>query len=280
VIIDAHTHIFPPRMIEQRGRIVGTDAGFAEMYGDASARMVTADALLDSMERAGVDVAIAAGFWWQSGALAEEHTAYLVDVAAASGGRILPFVPVGGQGAEARIALDRAIRHGARGLGEVRPGQARSAGDVGHLLQEAAAGSGLPALVHASEDVGHAYAGKRGGYEPGPLYRLLERYEELRVIAAHLGGGLAFYAHMPEVRALVDGGRLVFDTAAAAYLYRPDALCAVLRAAGPASLLWGSDFPLRAQDTDRAWVEAALSDDDERAAVLGSNAARFLGLSD
>lgn len=267
-------------MIEQRGRIVGTDAGFAEMYGDASARMVTADALFDSMERAGVDVSVAAGFWWQSAALAEEHAAYLLDVAAASNGRIVPFVPVGGEGAEARIALDRAVRHGARGLGEVRPAQSRSGALVDRLLQEAGEGPVLPALVHASEDVGHAYPGKRGGYEPGPLYRLLERAPALRILAAHLGGGLAFYAHMPEVRALIDAGRLAFDTAAAAYLYRPDALCAVLGAAGPTSLLWGSDFPLRAQDVDRAWVEAALPDDEERAAVLGQNAARFLGLSD
>ena len=43
-------------------------------------------------------------------------------------------------------------------------------------------------------------------------------------------------------------------------------------------MLWGSDFPLREQAADRAAVEAAVGDQAQRAAVLGGNAARFLGL--
>ncbi len=268
-------------MIERRGRLVPVDDGFAELYGDARAKMVSADALLESMDRARVDVSVICGFWWRHAELAEEHAAYLLAAAATSNGRLIPFVPVAA-GDGATETLGRLVRHGARGLGEVRPGFVAAGGDVeatDALLQHAASTHRLPALVHASETVGHAYSGKRGGYEVGALWRLLDQQPDVRVIAAHWGGGLPFYALMPEVRAQIEAGRLVFDTAASAFLYEPRVFESVLNLVGPRAVLWGSDFPLRDQALDRAEVEAALSDGDARAAVLGGNAAAFLGLS-
>jgi predicted TIM-barrel fold metal-dependent hydrolase len=90
---------------------------------------------------------------------------------------------------------------------------------------------------------------------------------------------MPFLALMPEVRALIDADRLIFDTAATAYLYSPEAYRLGVALAGPGGVAWGSDFPLRSQARDRAEVEAALPDATQRAAVLGSNAARFLGLT-
>lgn len=274
MIVDVHTHIFPPRMIARRGRLLPLDAGFAELYGSASARMVSAEALLVSMDEAGIDISVACGFWWRDAALAEEHAAYLLDAAAASGGRIVPFVP-----AAASIEdtdLDRLERLGARGLGEVRADQAGAA--LPSLLERADA-RGLPVLVHSSEPVGHDYAGKTGGLGPGDLWRTLLAHPSLRVIAAHWGGGLPFYALMPEVRALIEDGRLAFDTAASRYLYDPAVFALGLGLAGRDAVMWGSDFPLRSQATDRAELEAALPDLEARATVLGGNAARFLALT-
>ena len=283
MIVDVHTHVFPPRMIARRGRLVPLEPALGELYGEASAKMVNAEALLESMDAAGVDVSVACGFWWRDPALAEEHAAYLLDAAAASGGRIIPFVPLalgaGGVDATALSQLDRVAASGARGLGEVRPStQAAALDDVDALLGEAA-GRGLPALVHASEEVGHAYRGKAGGYTPGALWRLLESQPRVRVIAAHWGGGLPFAALMPEVRAVIEAGRLVFDTAATPYLYEPTVFARGIDLVGVEHVLWGSDFPLRSQRADRAAVEAALRSDEEREAVLGGNAARFLGLT-
>ena len=138
---------------------------------------------------------------------------------------------------------------------------------------------GLPLLLHCSEEVGHAYAGKGGGFTPGALWRLVTRLPEARVIAAHWGGGFPFYALMPEVRALLDAGTISFDTAASTFLYEPRVFDTVRTLAGDGRVLWGSDFPLRSQATDRALVETSVSDAAEREAVLGGNAARLLGLS-
>lgn len=255
MIVDIHTHLFPPRFITERARLVASEPAFAELYGDPKAKMATAEDLLASMERAGVDVSVACGFWWRDPALAAEHAAYLVEVARASAGRILAFVPT-------REAVE-----GAAGIGEVR-----------EAIAEDVPASPLPVLAHCSEEVGHTYPGKAGGLPPGALGRLLEQHPAARVVAAHWGGGFPFAALMPEVRASIQG-RVLFDSAASAYLYGPEVFRRVIDLAGLECVAWGSDFPLRPQDLDRAYVETAVPDEVERAAVLGGNAARFLGLT-
>ncbi|MDP2327404.1 MAG: amidohydrolase family protein [Dehalococcoidia bacterium] len=258
MIVDIHTHIFPPRLIEDRVRLAVLDPAFGELYGDPKAKMATAEDLLASMRQAGVDISVACGFWWHDPAIAAEHAAYLVECATASRGRIISFVPQPASLAPA----------GAAGIGEVREA------DPTRIE-----GGALPLLVHVSEEVGHAYRGKTGGLTPGGLWRLLEAQSGARVIAAHWGGGLPFAALMPEVRALIEADRLIFDTAASAYLYEPAVFRLSLELAGRAAVAWGSDFPLRSQARDRAEVEAALPDAADRAAVLGDNATRFLRLA-
>jgi predicted TIM-barrel fold metal-dependent hydrolase len=254
MIVDIHTHIFPPDFIARRDELVAREPRFGEMYARPRAAMATAEDLLASMEAAGVDVSVACGFWWTDPALAAAHAAYLVDAAAASAGRILAFAPV---------ALA-----GAHGIGEVR-----------ETAVEAIPTDDLPLLVHCSEEAGHRYPGKEGGLTPAGLWRLLEERPTARVIAAHWGGGFPFLALMPEVRAVVQSGRLLVDTAASALLYEPRVFEIGLALLGTEAVAWGSDFPLRPQAVDLAAVRAALPDGHARSAVLGENAARFLGIT-
>lgn len=278
MILDVHTHVFPPAMIARRADLVAREPGFAAMYATPSARMVTAGDLVESMDRAGVDRAVCTGFWWSDPALCEEHADYLLAVAGDAAGRLVPVVPVA-PGAD----LTALAARGAAGVGEVRP--ATQPGLDLLALGHAAAAACLPLLVHVSEEIGHAYPGKEGGLSGGDLWRLIAE-TEARVIAAHWGGGLAFAALMPEVRAAIEGGRLIFDTAASAYLYDATAFPLGVMLAGTRAVAWGSDYPLRAQDADRAFAEQALArhesfdpaQGDAGMGVMGHNAARFLGL--
>lgn len=259
MIVDAHTHVFPPAMIERRASLAAAVPSFAELYGDGEARMTSAEDLIASMDRAGVDASVAAGFWWPEPALAEEHSDYLLESAARFPGRLLPFVPT-------RSAYEQAA-----GVGEVR--------ETEPAALEGVAG---PLLVHCSEEVGHGYPGKAGGLSPGALWRLVEARDESAppVIAAHWGGGFPFYGLMPEVRAAIAAGRLYFDTAASAYLYEPAVFARSVELVGSAAILWGSDFPLREQTRDLEEARTALAGTGEadREAILGGNAARLFGL--
>ena len=257
MIVDTHTHIFPPHFIEDRARLAGADAAFGEMYGSARAQMATAEDLIASMDAAGVDVSVAAGFWWKDRARRGEHAAYLLSSALRYPDRIVPFVPQ---------TADDALP-GAAGCGEVRVADPARL-DVGEL----------PMLVHCSEEVGHQYSGKAGGLTPGALWRFLEAQPDARVIAAHWGGGFPFYALMPEVRAVIESGRLVFDTAASPLLYAPESVRRGIDLVGASAVCWGSDFPLRDQAADREAIESSLADLHERIQVMGGNAARFLDL--
>ncbi|RLT28338.1 MAG: amidohydrolase [Chloroflexi bacterium] len=277
MIVDVHTHIFPPSLIADRAHLASIDAGFGELYASPKAGMATAEHLLASMDAAGVDVSVACGFWWQHGAQAAEHRAYLLDAAAQSDGRIVPFVPIASD--EDASVLDAAVAQGARGLGEWRGGGELD--DASAEFVRRATALGLPVLAHCSEDVGHLYPGKHGGLTPGGLWRLISTQPEARVIAAHWGGGFPFAGLMPEVRAALEAGHVLFDTAATPLLYEPRVFIAARMLLGDAIVAWGSDFPLREQERDRAQVEAAGAGFAEtyRDAILGGNAARFLELS-
>ena len=279
MIIDAHTHVFPAWMRERRADLCARDPLFAELYGDPAATMATAAELLTSMDTAGVARAVITGFGWRDPTLCREHNDDLLASAAASGGRLHPFATVSlldPAGAAAEVARCRAL--GAAGVGELRP-EAHGLDLAGERDADrlADALAGLPALVHASEPVGHRYPGK-SGQAIGPLYRFIERHPEITLIAAHLGGGLPLYAHMPEVRRAL--ANVYVDLAAWPLLYDKAMLPLVARLIGADHLLFATDYPLRDQRRELARLATVDLNDTERAAILGGNAARLFGWSE
>ncbi|MDP9375226.1 MAG: amidohydrolase family protein, partial [Chloroflexota bacterium] len=129
-----------------------------------------------------------------------------------------------------------------------------------------------PLLLHASEPVGHAYPGK-GTATPDRLLRFLAAYPDLRVVAAHWGGGLPFYELMPEVAAATRN--LWYDSAASTYLYHFAVFPRVAALAGPERILWGTDFPLLRQAPFLRRTRESGLDGPALAAVLGGNARRL-----
>jgi len=278
MIVDIHTHIFSRDFIARRESLAARDAGFAELYANPRAKMATAEDLLESMDTAGVDVSVACGFWWADPAIAKEHAAYLAEAAHASEGRIVAFVPSVDVATRAHRGM---LPTGETAIFASDPGVVAGIGEVRVADPAGFPASELPVLAHCTEEAGHSYPGKSGGLTPGALWAVLESQPEARVIAAHWGGGLPWLALMPELRAIIDAGRLLVDTAASAYLYDPRAFRAGIELMGAQAVAWGSDFPLRSQSTDLAEARVALSGVPEatRDLVLGGNAARFLGLT-
>jgi hypothetical protein len=296
MIVDAHTHVFPPKVIAQRDRIAAAEPAFAEIYGDGRARMATADELIASMDEAGVDVSVVCNFAWRDEGLVDHTNAYILDAAARSGGRLVPYVSVyfppdaGAHGradteeapqtakADVRAAVRALAAGGARGIGELRPehsGYDLGNSDEADLLNWAASAFDLALLVHASEPVGHQYAGKAGG-PLDAIVRFAANAAGVTVVAAHWGGGLPFYALMPEVRDAL--ASTYFDTSAGHLLYEPRVYRAAIDLVGADRILWASDWPLTSQAKALARLDAAGLTPAERTAIAGENAARVLRL--
>ncbi len=275
---DSHVHLFPPDFAAERAALMDVEPTFAELYRDPRTALGTAEELLEHMEREGVERAVICGFAWRDPDRCARHNDYLLDTAARSGGRLLPFCTV--NPAAGRAALDeaeRCARAGARGLGELRPDDQSWRLDdpsMSEGLAHLAAAHGLTLLVHVSEPVGHAYPGK-GGCRPESFMAFAERYPAVTLIGAHLGGGLPFYAHMPEVaRALRRS--CYFDTAACHLLYEPTSLRHAVAVLGADRFLLGSDWPLASHARARRWVEAAGLAPGEQEAIIAGNLLRVL----
>lgn len=296
MIVDAHAHVFPPGVIARRDELLETEPAFAEIYANATARMATADDVLRSMDESGVEKTIICNFAWRDDALIDHTNEYLIEEAQKSGGRLLPFISlsltnasrhgggdveeaVGERRPDARTRVRMLASAGARGIGELRPGNSGynlGNSDEADLLAWAAAAFDLPLLVHASEPVGHSYAGKEGG-AIDQIARFAGQSLGTTVIAAHWGGGLPFYALMPEVRDAL--ANVYVDTAAGHLLYDARIYRHVIDIFGLEKVLFGSDFPLTTQSAAVERAREALPDEAERARVLGGNAATLFALA-
>src|SRR5262245_10105503 len=195
MIIDFHTHIFPPDIIARRGRLLRRDPFLEELYSSPKAKMATAEELIASMEADGVDLSVTFPFGWSDPGLAEECNSYIIQAMRAYPGRIIGLAAVQPlAGARAIAELERCAQVGMPGFGELMPhGQGYRLSDTRLLapLVEAAQHLGMFALTHASEPVGHLYAGK-GDVTPAELQAFVAAFPHLRVVAAHWGGGLPF----------------------------------------------------------------------------------------
>jgi len=279
MVVDFHTHIFRPQVRERREDYLRRDPAFAQMYSSPKAKIATGEDLPTSMEEAEVDTSVVLGFAWSEQGLCREHNEYLLETAARSGGRLIPFCVIQPRaGDDALAEIERCVRGGARGLGELRPDSQGYAldQDAGDMLAEAALRHDLVLLFHVSEPVGHAYPGK-SGLSLDAFYRFVSRHQGLTTVGAHWAGGLPFYALMPEVRDAL--ANVYVDTAATPLLYGQAIYGQVSGLVGAEHILFGSDYPLISQRRQRQAIEDSLRDDEDgRRLILGENARRLLRL--
>ncbi len=277
VIIDFHTHIFSPKVIAGRDRYVAADPCFAALFSNPKARLTTADDLIAEMDACGVNKSIILNIGWSSHEHCVESNGYILESAARYPGRLIPFIMV------QPLAEDKAVREiercaaaGARGVGELRPdiqGLDLSDRAVIQPFVKALIENNLMLLCHVDEPVGHAYAGK-GTTTPGVLYPFIEAHPDLKVVLAHWGGGLPFYALMPEVAAALRN--TWFDSAATPYLYQPEVYERTADLVGETRILFGSDWPLLGQKRCLEQLKTLNLSTQSLNAILGCNASTLL----
>jgi predicted TIM-barrel fold metal-dependent hydrolase len=270
VIIDVHTHIFPPEVSERRAEYVKRDATFAEMYANPRADIATVDDLLASMDEAAVNTSVALGFAWGDAETVSAHNDYLLEAAAHSGGRIVPFCNVNMADPGAAEEVGRCAARHARGLGELRPDSQGwdLNGAAGDQLAEMARRLNLVLLFHVTEPGFRSYPG-RAGCKLESFQAFANKHPDLWIIGAHFGGG--FYTGDPGSPASP-----FVDTAAQPFLHPGEHARRELACVPLDRILFGSDFPLISQARQIAELRTAIAEEGHLSAALGRNAEALL----
>jgi predicted TIM-barrel fold metal-dependent hydrolase len=276
-MIDFHTHIFHPKIRDNREEYVRRDAVFAELYADPRAKMATAEELIAKMDEQEVEASVALNVGWSSHQICQETNDYILESAARYSGRLFGFGMAVFDGSDDSIKeVERCHKRGMKGIGEIRPSprMLRHLDSLEGIIQKLIS-LDLILLTHSSEPAGHVYPGK-GDITPELLYPLITRFPELKLVCAHWGGGLPFYALMPEVHKALEN--VYFDTAASPYLYKPQIYTQVTSLCGADKILFGTDYPLLAP---RRYIKEIDSQDlpqNIKDQILSGNARRLLHL--
>lgn len=279
MIIDFHTHVFPPRVKQKRSQYIDRDPCFALLYAKKEAKIATTEELIESMDRAGIDISVIVNLGWITHELCVETNDYILESIARYPKRLIGFCTVQPQSLNAAIAeIERCARGGARGIGEMRPDmQLLDLGDDPIItpFMTAIKQHRLIFLTHASEPAGHDYPGK-GIITPDILYPFITTHPDVTIVCAHWGGGLPFYALMPEVQKALQN--VYFDTAASPFLYQPQIYTLVSQLVGADKILFGSDYPLLPQTRLLREINSAALTEEEKRLITGENARKLLGI--
>jgi hypothetical protein len=279
MIIDFHTHIFPPQIKKNRSKYIDIDPCFAILYSNKDAKLATADELVASMDKDGVDISVIVNYGWTTHELCVETNDYILESIACYPQRLVGFCAVQPQSYEAAIAeVERCAKGGIRGVGEMRPDMQLfdfRDEEVMEPFIEVMRKHKLILLTHSSEPVGHDYPGK-GSITPEVLYPLITRFPDITVVCAHWGGGLPFYALMPEVKRAMSN--VFFDTAASPYLYTSQIYNQVTQLIGADKILFGSDYPLIAQARYIKEINSLDLPEATKNLILSGNAQRLLDI--
>ncbi|MBT7078121.1 MAG: amidohydrolase family protein [Chloroflexi bacterium] len=276
-MIDSCTHVLPESFAVNRERLSRSDSTFRSLFVDPKAKFAGYNDLITSMDEAGIDVSVCAGFGWTDPEVARASNDYNLEAARSHPDRLVAFCSVNPLwGEDAVEEVKRCHAAGAKGIGELHPNtQGILDADLAALAPVFDTGKNLkmPILMHASEPVGHGYPGK-GSVTPELLMALVIAFPNNTFIFSHFGGGLPFYGLMPEVKSALKN--VYFDSAAFPFLYRPEVFDVAARSVGAEKILFASDYPLVSQK--RALDEFTKSGlpTDQTQMVQGANTAKLL----
>jgi hypothetical protein len=280
MIIDFHTHIFPEGVKENREEYIKMDPAFQLLYSDKKARIIGAEELVASMDRARIDKSVIFGFPWLDQKLCIKTNDYLLSCMEKYPGRLIGFVSVSPLVPEGTVSeVERCVASGMKGIGEFAIYAKRSSSKETERIKEimdVAKRLNVVLLVHINEPIGHRYPGKVDMTLKW-VYDLILTCQGIDLILAHLGGGFLFYELMPEIKRVT--ARVYYDTAACPFLYSPKIYSVVASIVGAEKIIFGSDHPLIDQTRYIKDIENSGFSREDIQKILGENAKKLLKLS-
>lgn len=278
MIFDVHVHLFPPDVTRNIEKYTCRDPFLAEICSSKGHKYITVEDLLAEMDKCGVEKTAVSGFASSDPGLCREMNDYILEAARAYPRRLIAMAVVSPLDRMMEQELDRALKHGVRGVGELFPwGQAFALeGDAVERLAFYCQERRLPLLLHLNEKVGHHYAGKGDiSIEEGASFAA--KFPSLPLIFAHWGGGLCFYELMPELKKQLRN--VFYDIAAGPFLYSSNIYRVVREIGILDKILLGSDYPLISPGRYLRELDESGLTPHEINRIKGENAARLFSLN-
>ncbi len=276
MIIDFHTHIFPPEVRDKREDFFDHEPAFKLLYSVSGSKLSGAEGLVRNMDNERVDKSVVFGFPWVNEDYFKRNNDYILEVAERYKDRLIGFSTFFPLAKGAEKELERCLKSGLSGVGELAFYTSAVSKDTLKAFKpiaEIAKRFDVPILLHTNESVGHYYPGKTP-ITLKEIYGFLQGFPDNKIILAHWGGGILFYHLMKKaVKGVLQN--IWFDTAASPYLYDKEIYSISTTIVGSDRILFGSDFPLLNPGRYfKEMKEAGLSEDVIRK-ICGENAALF-----
>jgi predicted TIM-barrel fold metal-dependent hydrolase len=277
MIIDFHTHIFPPEIRRRRDDFFDHEPDFKLLYSVPGSKLSGMEELIRNMDDQEVDKSVVFGFPWHHEEHFKRNNDYVKEAVERYNSRLIGFCALYPLARGAEKELERCLGSGFSGVGELAfYAAALTEGTINALkpIAEIALAFDVPILIHTNEPVGHYYPGK-APITLRAIYDLVQCFPGNKIILAHWGGGIFFYHLMnKEVKPVLQN--TWFDTAASPYLYDKEVYSISSQIVGPRKILFGSDYPLLTPSRYfQEMKEAGLSQADIKK-ICGENAASLL----
>ncbi|MBQ9947672.1 MAG: amidohydrolase [Oscillospiraceae bacterium] len=261
MIIDAHAHIFPDKIVEKAAAGIGK---FYDIIMDCDG---TVGSLLKICDKAGVDRCIV-----QSVATIPAQVQSINNFIAESvqqyPDRLIGFGSLHPDYEDIEGEVQRIVDMGLKGI-KIHPDfqHFHVDGECAYPIYEAASRAGLPILVHAG-DRRYDFSG------PRRLYNAVKRFPELIFIGAHFAG----WSEWDEAVELYESfPNLYVDLSSSLYDMSPERAAELIHVFGADRVMFGTDYPMwSAVDELERFAEVPITDE-ERELILYKNALRLLG---
>ena len=280
MVIDFHTHIFPSFFRDNRGIFFPEEPAFELLYSPQKSRLAGRKELLRNMDEEGIHRSVIFGFPWKKADHFRRHNDYIIESVQDHPDRLTGFCCFDPLSPHASREAERCLKSGLSGVGELAiydSGFSSRAIMAFKDIMEICSHFDVPILLHTNEPVGHQYPGKTP-IILSQLYSLVKEYPSNRIVLAHWGGGIFFYALMKkEVQDVLKN--TWFDTAASPYLYSPDIYRVAGEIIGFDKIIFGSDYPLLKPGRYFSEMRSSSLSSKSIKKISGENAAHLLGLS-
>ncbi len=259
-LIDIHTHIFPDKIAAKAVENIGRYYHL-KMWGKG-----TVSALLESGRKIGVDRYVV-----HSSATHVDQVQSINDYvsdAVKSHPSFIGFGTLHKELPDIEAEVGRIISSGLKGI-KLHPEFQHFTIDHSNMFPIYKAIEGkLPVLIHMGDE-------NTDTSSPLRLARILDRFPDLTVIAAHFGG----YRMWDDSCRYLVGRNLYMDTSSSLAFLDPEKAVEMIRKHGADKFLFGTDFPMWDHEHELERFLALKLTEDEREAILYRNAEKLLGLN-